>query len=277
MLEKLAIPLPPLAEQKAIASTLGALADKIELNRQMNETLEAIARALFRRWFVDFKTAPLNDSEADGPNQMNEARLFSSSAVRPRIPNGWSVTNLSAVIAVFDSKRIPLSGLERQKRQGPYPYYGAASVMAYIDDYLFDGVYLLMGEDGSVISRDRSPVLQYVWGKFWVNNHAHVLRGTNGISTEHVLLHLKNCNITAFVTGAVQPKLNQRNMNQIPFIVPPPRVAKAFAETIDPLFAQIRANTDQSQTLATVRDTLLPKLLSGAVVVDASSRAQIPR
>jgi type I restriction enzyme S subunit len=137
--------------------------------------------------------------------------------------------------------------------------------MDYVDDFLFDGIYALMGEDGSVINDDGTPVLQYVWGKFWVNNHAHVLRGKNGVSTEHLLLHLKGCNIAPFVNGAVQPKLNQGNMNRIPFMLPPPEIGQAFANTIDPLFAQIRANTEQSRTLATLRDTLLPKLLSGEI------------
>ena len=135
--------------------------------------------------------------------------------------------------------------------------------MDYVDDYLFDGIYALMGEDGSVINEDGTPVLQYVWGKFWVNNHAHVLRGKSGISTEHLLLHLKGSNIAPFVNGAVQPKLNQGNMNRIPFMLPPPEIGKAFAKAIEPLFAQIRANTEQSRTLATLRDALLPKLLSG--------------
>jgi type I restriction enzyme S subunit len=140
--------------------------------------------------------------------------------------------------------------------------------MDYVDDYLFDGIYMLMGEDGSVINDDGTPVTQYVWGKFWVNNHAHVLRGKNGIFTEHLLLHLKDSNIASFVTGAVQPKLNQGNMNRIPFIIPPPEISQAFGEKIDPLFSRIRANTDQSRNLATLRDTLLPKLLSGELSVE---------
>ena len=139
--------------------------------------------------------------------------------------------------------------------------------MDHIDDYLFDGVYILMGEDGSVVNKDGTPVLQYVWGKFWVNNHAHVLQGKNGICSEHVLLHLKGCNITPFVNGAVQPKLNQGNMNRIDFVLPDEPVAIAFSALIAPLFARIRTNEDQSRTLATLRDSLLPKLFSGEIGV----------
>ncbi len=287
---------PPIREQKAIAAVLGALDDKIELNRRMNATLEGIARSLFQSWFVDFDPVRANidrrgqkseigtvKSEMEQTSDISDFTfqfsLFTSPATAALfpanfdhkaegvVPTGWRSTTLSEVVEIFDSKRIPLSGREREARNGPYPYHGAASVMDYVDDYLFDGIYALMGEDGSVINDDGTPVVQYVWGKFWVNNHAHVLRGKNGICTEHLLLHLKGSNIAAFVTGAVQPKLNQGNLNRIPFMLPPPEIGEAFAKAIEPLFAQIRANTEQSRTLATLRDTLLPKLLSGELGV----------
>ena len=262
---------PPLAEQKAIAAVLGALDDKIELNRRMNATLEAMARALFQSWFVDFDPVRAKlDGRPPAALDPATAALFPAHFDHKAdgvVPTGWRATTLGEVIEISDSKRIPLSGREREARQGEFPYHGAASVMDYVDDFLFDGIYALMGEDGSVINADGTPVLQYVWGKFWVNNHAHVLRGKNGISTEHLLLHLKGSNIAPFVNGAVQPKLNQGNMNCIPFMLPPPEIGQAFAKTIEPLFAQTRANTDQSRTLATLRDTLLPKLLSGELSI----------
>ena len=289
---------PPLTEQKAIAAVLGALDDKIELNRRMNATLEAMARALFQSWFIDFdpvranldrnQPSPQPSPTGRGSKDREKAELPSplgrragdegafgfldgrqpvgldpaTAALIPAhfdlkaegvVPTGWRGTTLGEVIEISDSKRTPLSGREREARKGKYPYHGAASVMDYVDDFIFDGIYALMGEDGSVINEDGTPVLQYVWGKFWVNNHAHVLRGKNGISTEHLLLHLKGCNIAPFVNGAVQPKLNQGNMNRIPFMLPPPEIGQAFAKTIEPLFAQIRANTEQSRTLATLR------------------------
>ena len=258
-------------EQKAIAAVLGALDYKIELNLRMNATLEAMARALFQSWFVDFDPvrAKLDGRQPAGIDPGSVA-LFPGHLehkVEGVIPTGWTATTLGEVIEISDSKRIPLSGREREARRGKYPYHGAASVMDYVDDFLFDGIHVLMGEDGSVINEDGTPVLQYVWGKFWVNNHAHVLRGKNGISTEHLLLHLKGCSIAPFVNGAVQPKLNQGNMKRIPFMLPPPEIGQAFAKAIDPLFAQIRTNIEQSRTLATLRDTLLPKLLSGELSV----------
>jgi type I restriction enzyme S subunit len=269
--DKLFLPYPARHVQESIGRIYFDLCAKIELNRRMNATLESMARALFQSWFVDFDPVRAKlDGRPPAALDPATAALFPAHfdhKAEGVVPTGWRATTLGEVIEISDSKRIPLSGREREARKGKYPYHGAASVMDYVDDFLFDGIYALMGEDGSVINEDGTPVLQYVWGKFWVNNHAHVLRGKNGISTEHLLLHLKGSNIAPFVNGAVQPKLNQGNMNRIPFMLPPPEIGQAFAKAIEPLFAQIRANTDQSRTLATLRDTLLPKLLSGKLSV----------
>ena len=142
--------------------------------------------------------------------------------------------------------------------------------MDHVDDFLFEGIHVLMGEDGSVVNDDGTPVLQYVWGQFWVNNHAHVLKGKNGISDEHLLVHLKQAVVKPFVTGAVQPKINQGNLKRIPFLLPSPEIAYAFSNVLSPLFAQIRANTEESTSLAKNRDTLLPQLLSGDLPVPAA-------
>lgn len=91
------------------------------------------------------------------------------------------------VIELEDSKRIPLNSRDREQRKGTYPYYGATSIMDYVDDYLFDGVRILLGEDGTVVTPDGYPVLQYVWGKYWVNNHAHVLKPSSNYPIEMLL------------------------------------------------------------------------------------------
>lgn len=264
-LERMSVAYPPKDEQREIVAILGAIDGRIDALRRINVTLEEMARALFQSWFVDFD--PVR-AKAAGliPAGMDEATaaLFPSELDNEAsIPKGWLSTTIKDVIEISDSKRIPLSGREREARKGTFPYHGAAAVMDYVDDYLFDGIYVLMGEDGSVVNPDGTPVLQYVWGKFWVNNHAHVLRGNNGVSTEHLLLHLKRTNITPFVNGAVQLKLNQGNLNKIPFILPSRSVSEAFAERIRPLFDAMRANLDQCAYLCALRDTLLPKLMSG--------------
>jgi restriction endonuclease S subunit len=269
LIHKVEIPLPPLPEQRRIAKILGDLDDKIELNRTMNETLEQMARALFKSWFVDFDPVRAK-MEGRTPSGMDAATaaLFPDRLVDSElgpIPEGWEVGSLGQIIDCFDSKRIPLSGRQREARPGTFPYYGAASIMDFIDGYLFDGVYLLVGEDGSVINEDGTPVIQYAWGKFWVNNHAHVLQAKNGFCTEHLLLLMKDMNIAAYVTGAVQPKLNQGNLFRIPLVIPPEVIGDAFADAIKPSYGAIRHNVNQSRALSTLRDTLLPKLVGGEV------------
>ena len=140
--------------------------------------------------------------------------------------------------------------------------------MDYVDEAIFDGVYLLLGEDGSVLKPDGTPFIQYIWGKSWVNNHAHVLQGANGISTEQLMLFISTQNISAYVTGAVQLKLNQKNMNSIPFIKAHNEIKSKFAEVIAPFFAQHRSLIEEMRSLTDLRDTLLPKLLSGELSVE---------
>ena len=266
-LKKIPVRLPTKRNQDQVAAMLGALDDRITLLRETNATLEAIAQALFKSWLVDFDPvrAKLAGRAPEGMDEATAALFpdsFEDSALG-LVPRGWSYASLREVVSIFDSKRVPLSGQDRAKRQGPYPYYGAAALMDSVDDYLFDGVYLLTGEDGSVADEQGYPITQYVWGKIWVNNHAHVLQGKDGVSTEHVMLSLRRTNIQPFITGAVQAKLSQANMWRILFMKPSREVSEAFGSMIEPLYARLRQNSEQAQTLATLRDTLLPRLISG--------------
>ena len=231
------ISLPPLTEQKRIADILSAIDDKIELNRRINANLEQQAQALYKSWFVDNKK------------------------------DDWEEKRLDDIISIYDSQRKPLSGQQREKMEKLYPYYGAASLMDYVDNYLFDGIYLLLGEDGTVSDSEGFPMLQYVWGKFWVNNHAHILQGKNGFTTESLYILLKQTNVSSIVTGAVQPKISQANLKSVPITMPPINLLNQYNNIIKPIFNQIRINHNQIQQLSTLRDTLLPKLMSGEITV----------
>ena len=140
--------------------------------------------------------------------------------------------------------------------------------MDYVDNYLFDGIYTLIGEDGSVAKDDGLPYMQYVWGKFWVNNHAHILQGKNGFSTEMIHVFLSMTNIQHLVTGAVQAKLSQANMQKITLSIPPKEVVDKIRQSIDIIYENKRILVDESRRLAELRDTLLPKLMSGELKVN---------
>ena len=232
--------------QKKISKVLGSIDDKIEENERINNNLEQQAKALFKSWFVDFEPFP-----DDGTT-----------------PVDWRVGTVGEIIELHDSKRIPLSGAQRAKMEKIYPYYGATSLMDYVDNYLFDGIYLLLGEDGTVIDDKGFPILQYIDGKFWVNNHAHILTGKLGFSVEELYLFFSLTNIKSIVTGAVQQKVSQGNLKSIPAVIPPKEVLKDFDELIQPIFSEIRTLRAENIRLATLRDSLLPRLMSGEL--DAS-------
>lgn len=298
----LEVPCISFEESKKIAQILNAFDDKIQLNTQINQTLEQIAQALFKSWFVDFDPVRAKVQALSDGLSLEQAELAAMQAISGKtpeeltalsqtqperyaelaetakafpcemvevdgveVPKGWKYCSFGDVSECFDSKRIPLSKQQREKRKGNIPYYGATSVMDYVDEAIFDDIYLLVGEDGSVLKEDGTPFTQYIWGKSWVNNHAHVLKGKNGISTEHLMIFIQQTNISAYITGAVQLKLNQKNMNSIPFLKANNEINVFFAEYIESLYAKIRENLDENKILETARDLLLPKLLNGDI------------
>ena len=244
---------PGRKERDRISTFLKTLDDKIEVNRRINDNLEQQAQALFKSWFVDFE--PFKDQ----PFVESELGM---------IPQGWRVGNLFDIASIYDKNRKPLSGKDRENMERIYPYYGATSCMDYVDNYLFDGIYTLIGEDGSVVKEDGLPYMQYVWGKFWVNNHAHILQGKNGFSTEMIHVFLSITNIQHLVTGAVQAKLSQANMQKIILPIPDKRVIDMIRPVIDGLYEKKRNIDDESRRLTELRDTLLPRLMSGELKVN---------
>lgn len=183
------------------------------------------------------------------------------------MPADWHIGTVSEVIELHDSKRIPLSSRERAELDKIYPYYGATSIMDYVDKYLFDGIYLLLGEDGTVVDNAGYPILQYIDGKFWVNNHAHIITGKNGFSVELLYLFFSLTNVSSIVTGAVQPKISQSNLNSVAITIPSATELSAMDNQIQPIFAEIRNLRAENERLSTIRDTLLPKLMSGELDV----------
>ena len=205
--------------------------------------------------------------------QQQAAALYSDAfpySIEDDLPDGWRVGTVGEIVEIHDAKRIPLSGTQRMKMtKRAYPYYGAASLMDYVDEYIFEGKYLLLGEDGTVVDDAGYPILQYVWGKFWVNNHAHILTGKLGFNVESLMLLFRRTPVKSIVTGAVQPKISQANLKSIPVIIPPEEKIVAFNESVDSLFSLIRNNEEQNRELSKLRDALIPKLMSGEIDVAA--------
>jgi type I restriction enzyme, S subunit len=222
------ISLPPIEQQAQISDVLGALDDKIDSNARMSETLIAIGAALVER----------SQWHASTPVLVGDVCEF------------------------HNKRRIPLSASQRAPRPGSFPYYGATGVVDFIDNYLFSGTHVLIGEDGSVQTADGHPVVQYVWGDFWVNNHAHVLT-FGDVAPEVGYLVMRQANVAPFVTGAVQPKLSMRRLKEVSLRWP--RDTAALEDQLGGLFEMFRVATAETKTLTVVRDALLPKLISGEI------------
>ncbi len=158
-------------------------------------------------------------------------------------------TTLGDLAVIRDSERIPLSGMERAKRQGPFPYYGAAGVLDHVDDYLFEGVHVLVGEDGSVETEDGGPVVQLVDGQFWVNNHAHVIRAAAPEDTRFLYFALQRTKIRPYLSGSVQAKLTQAGLRRIRIPYPAEDERRRTVQILGLLDDKIELNRRMSWTL----------------------------
>ena len=224
------LPVPDIKEQKNIVKAYKTITDRIALKKQINDNLEATAQAV----------------------------------LQDKIVSNGIETTVDSLIDLFDSMRRPMSSLDRSGMERIYPYYGAASLMDYVDDYIFDGIYGLLGEDGTVMDDNGYPTMQYVWGKFWVNNHAHIFQGKNGYSTEMVYLILKKTVVRNAVTGAVQLKINQENLRKLPVIVPCDDDLTELNALIGKVFLTIRENRTEIEQLANLKDILLAKMMTSS-------------
>ncbi len=253
--------------RSGLVKVLRSFDEKIALNSQLAQTYESIAQTLFKSWFIDFDPVKAKmDGRDPAGMDAESAALFPDQMVESdleKIPEGWDAPSLGQCVTIHDSKRVPLSKKERARKQGSIPYYGATSVMDYVDGFIFDDEMVLMGEDGSVVHNDGTPYLQYIWGKSWVNNHAHVMKGAGCCSTGMVYTGLNFVDVSPYVTGAVQLKISQKNLKQIPFHAFSPESAARYSALIAPLFERIRLLEEESRVLENARDLLLPKLISG--------------
>lgn len=161
----------------------------------------------------------------------------------------WPLKRISEVANFENNKRIPLKSLDREKRQGIYPYYGASGVVDYIDDFIFDGRYLLISEDGENLRTRNTPIAFQASGKFWVNNHAHILSEKEEGILDYLEYYFSVLNIGAYITGAVQPKLNKANLDKIEIPIPPKGERLKLNNILNSLKYKVALNSETNQTL----------------------------
>ena len=154
--------------------------------------------------------------------------------------NPWPRVNLGEVTVNHDGRRIPVRGADR--KSGPYPYYGASGIVDHVDRYLFEGLHLLVAEDGENLRTRQTPVAFLADGRFWVNNHAHIVTGNDRADTRFLCYALAATEISGYLTGSAMPKLTQRAINAIEVPLPPIDAQRAIAETLGSLDDKIEQN-----------------------------------
>ena len=159
----------------------------------------------------------------------------------------WTTSQFGRLTINFDGRRKPVK--ESDRRPGPYPYYGASGVVDHVDDYIFDGDYLLVAEDGENLRTRQTPIAFLAKGRFWVNNHAHIVAGNERADTRFLMYALLDANIDAYLTGAVMPKLTQANLNRIEITHPSRLEQRAIAGVLGALDDKIEQNRRTARTL----------------------------
>ena len=183
--------MPPLSEQHSIVAILDEAFDGIATAKANAEKNLKNARALF------------------------DSHLHS---VFTEWGEGWVETTIDKISTNLDSKRIPITKSDR--KSGEYPYYGASGIVDYVADYIFDGDALLVSEDGANLLARSTPIAFSVSGRYWVNNHAHILKFEHMATQRFVEFYLASIRLDEYITGAAQPKLNQKALNFIPIPIP---------------------------------------------------------
>lgn len=261
ILSDIPIYFPPLAEQRAITAVLGALDDKIELNRRMNATLEAMARALFQSWFVDFVPvrAKLDERQPVGldPGTASLFPAFFQETKVGYIPAGWQLGRLADLCNLKRGHDLPTS----TRTAGPIPVISSSGISGTHSETNVLGPGVVTGRYGTI------GKVFYIETDYWPLNTTLFVDDFKGNPPRFIFHALGEVNFQNYTDKAAVPGVNRNHLHEEPTVFPPMELRQAFAHSVSPLWSQHAANERESRTLAILRDTLLPKLLSGELVL----------
>ena len=191
------------------------------------------------------------------------------------LPDGWTSKKLQDVVEIHNTKRQPLNGRERESHKGIYPYCGANRVVDYIDDYRFDGEYVLIAEDGGYWGKHQSS--SYIMrGKFWVNNHAHVVCAKDAVTTNVFFTNIVNyLNIDPFIGGDARGKLTKAILTQLAIPLPPLPEQKKIAHILSTVQRAIEAQERIIQTTTELKKALMHKLFTEGLRNEPQKQTEI--
>ena len=255
------IELPSLDIQRKIGNTLYVIDNKVKNNNKTIIELESMSKTIYDYWFLQYEFP----NEEGKPYKSSGGKMVYNEELKKEIPVGWEITNIGSITNCHDSERIPMSNKERENIKGNIPYYGATGIMGYVNKPIFNGDYVLMAEDGSVMDSNGNPILQRITGETWVNNHAHVLEPINDYSCKLLMMILKDIPVAKIKTGSIQMKINQDNMNRYKIVQIPIQIRKQICKKLDVIDEKIIKIEQENQELTKLRDELLPLLMNGQV------------
>jgi len=261
-LKSIVIPVPNQNTQTEIANYLD------EKTTQIDSLIEKIERKI--ELLKEQRTSLINQYVTKGLDPNVEMKDSGVDWIG-EIPKHWKVSRIKFALEAHNDKRIPLSAEERGDKQGPYRYFGATSVIDHIDAYTHEGEFILIAEDGANLLLRNLRLASLVDGKFWVNNHAHVLKANDHWSNVYYCELLEQTDFTTMVTGAAQPKLTYQNLINIPIVVPSiaerEHIGRKVQSTDMNLDSLINKETKRIELLKEYRQSLISNVVTGKVRV----------
>ncbi len=241
ILKQTPIAIPPLPEQKKIAEILSGIDEQISLMKKDLERIKTTKYAILMQLTCNAGQGDLSE-----------------------LCKNWEEVTIEEICEIHDSKRIPLSGEQRQSRKGVYPYYGANNIQDYIDDFIFDFDSVLLAEDGGYYEQhSNKEIAQYATGKYWVNNHAHILTSKEGATTKFIYYSLVHKNICSWINTGTRAKLNQSDLKQITIPLPPLEYQEKSVELLDSFESAVNSKVRKITKLSCVKQAISSDLLSG--------------
>ena len=247
-------------DTQAIRNKILDLAMRGQLTEQMPE--DGTAEELYQQIQAE-KQALIKSGKVKKEKAFSESPVFKPYPFD--IPKNWKFIRFGELMINRDSERIPVSVADRRKRKKLYDYYGASGVIDGIDDFLFDKDLLLIGEDGANLLARSSPIAFIASGKYWVNNHAHVLDVCSGTDIRYICRYINAISLDKYVTGSAQPKMNQENMNAIWVALPPYDEQQRIVDKIDRAFSVLDAIDSLQAQYADNLTALKAKLIDAAI------------